>query len=606
MKGRALCGLGLIPVLFNIWVAALGAPTIPQTKSNDSIPLQGESRDVWDSIVPSSELVYHKCFGDFECARLQVPLDYLAKYPDEAHAYIAIIKYASDPVEYPEYSESWGGPILFNPGGPGGSGVAFVLGAGPDLQKMVGSQYSIIGFDPRGVGNTRPTVSCFDTPYDRLLFEVKGGGRTLGSGGGEEVGELFARGKLFGNICSANGAAKDLQHLGTAHVARDMLTINDCIWNLAPKEVPRKGLQYWGYSYGTALGITYATLFPDKVERMILDGVVDANDWFNGPKEKMLVHAEVVMDSFYKFCFEGGPLRCSFYTGSKPEDIQKRLTHLLQSLRTQPLPYSISPYGTSQTELFTYSHLRTMIAFSLYFPLQIFEPLANFFVLLESSLELGYLGTDPRSRPPLACSLDELASLFNSGLLAFESQMAIWCGDSSSITNLTLADFRKRFEQLEEQSPTMGHFLATRIPPCAGWLSEAKEKPPKFEEAKETDKWRGAPIMFIGNTGDPLTPLENAYSMAKLFPANASVTMVQEGEGHCSLAAPSECMFGAIQTYLATGKAPPEDKRYCRRVLAPFVGTVSGNSKRSEALETIKRVGQRLHRRAAAIYFYPT
>ena len=604
MKHRALCSFGVIPAFFNIWVSAAGASTVPQTTRNHSIPLQqGQNGDVWDSMVPSSELVYHQCYGGFECARLQVPLDYLAEYPDEAHAYIAIIKYASDPVEYPEYSESWGGPILFNPGGPGGSGVAFVLDAGPGLQKMVGSQYSIIGFDSRGVNNTRPTVSCFDTPYDRLLFDVKGGGRTIGSGGDEEVGELFARGKLFGNICTANGTAKDLQHVGTAHVARDMLTINDCIWNLAPKKVRRKGLQYWGFSYGSALGITYATLFPDKIERMILDGVMDVNDWFNGPKDKMLVHAEAVMDSFYKFCFEGGPLRCSFYTGSKPEDIEQRLTHVLESLRTQPLPYSISPYGTSQTELFTYSHLRTTIAVALYSPLQLFEPLADFLVLLESSLELEYLGTDPRIRPPLTCSLDEFASLANSNLLVMESQMAIMCGDSPSMTNQTLADVRKWFGQIDKQSPTMGPFLATRMLACAGWMSEAKEKPPKFEEAKETDKWGGAPIMFIGNTGDPITPLENAYSMAKLFPANASVSMVQEGEGHCSLAVPSECMIGAIQTYLATGKAPPEDKRYCDRVLAPFVGAVSGSSKRSEALETMRNVGQQLHRRTGGGYF---
>ena len=550
----------------------------------------------WGSIVPSPKLVYHQCYGEFECARLQVPLDYLAENPDEAHAYIAIIKYASDAADYPEYSESWGGPIFFNPGGPGLSAVQSLLEGGRNLQQVVGSQYSIIGFDPRGVNNTRPAVSCFDTSYDRLLFDVRSGGRILGSGGGDEVGELFARGKLLGNICTKDEKAKDVQHLGTATVARDMLSINEAIWDLAPKEIDRKGLQYWGLSYGTALGITYATLFPDKIERMILDGVVDVNDYFSATGTKSLVDTEEVMGSFYEFCFKAGPIRCQFYIGSKPEHIQERLTNVLTALRTQPLPYSISSYGTSQTELFTYSHLRTIISESLFFPLQSFEMLANFLVLIESSLELEYLNVDPGTRPPLTCSRDGSASLFNGALLTAESSSAIFCGDAPSVTNLTLADFRKALKGFQKQSPTMGAIFAANILPCVGWMSQAKEKPPKFEEAKETDKWGGAPILFIGVTRDPITPLANTYSMAKLFPANASAIMVQEGEGHCSIAVPTYCMIGAIQTYLATGKTPPKDKRYCSRVEAPFLGTLSGNLIRSEAVDTMRKVGQQLGR----------
>src|SRR4029077_6003960 len=103
-------------------------------------------------------------------------------------------------------------------------------------------------------------------------------------------------------------------------------------------------------------------------------------------------------------------------------------------------------------------------------------------------------------------------------------------------------------------------------------------------------------ILFIGNTGDPVTPGENAYSMAKLFPANASATMIQEGEGHCSVAIPTECMLNAVQTYLTTGRAPPEDQRYCHRVEAPFLGALSENPKRSEALVSMREVARHLHR----------
>ena len=565
-------------------------------KSNDSIPLEkGGSGDfTWDSIVPSPELVFHQCYGGFECASLQVPLDYLAENPDEAHAYIAIIKYASDPINYPEYSESWGGPILFNPGGPGVSGVGAVLDAGPGLQMEAGSQFSIIGFDPRGVNNSYPAISCFDTPYDRILFNVRRGDRILGSGGGEEVGELFVREKLLGNICTTDEKAKGVQHIGTEYVARDMFAINEAIWDLAPKEVRRKGLQFWGISYGSALGITAATLFPDRIERMIVDGIVDVIDYFSGAEEKTLTDTELVMDSFYEFCFKAGPLMCQFYTGSKPEDIRERLNNLLEALRTQPLPYSIPLDGTSQTELFTYSILRSIVSSWLYAPLVYFESGAELLVFIESSLELGYLDASLGPGPPLTCPSDEHTDFVNSGLLEGESLTAIYCNDIPSFTNLTLADFREYMERMIKQSPSTGPLWATIILPCVGWMSEAPKKPLKFQEAKDTDKWEGAPILFMGNTGDPVTPLANAYSMAKLFPANASAIMVQEGEGHGVHSVPSECMFNAIQTYFSTGEVPPEDQRYCNRLEAPFLGVLSGNPKRSEAVDTMRRVGQQL------------
>ena len=593
MKHQTLYIWGVIPILLNVWVAPLGIFALPSPKSNDSKPLEtGEF--VWDSIAPSPELVFHQCYGAFECARLQVPLDYLAEDPDGAHAYIAIVKYTSDPVNYPEYSESWGGPILLNPGGPGGSGVEFVLELGPDLQNMAGSQFSIIGFDPRGVNYTLPAVSCFDTPYDRVLFEVRSGGRIAV---GDELGEVFVRGKQIGNICTTGEKAKELQYLGTASVARDMRSINEAIWDLAPTDIGRKGLQYWGFSYGTALGITYATLFPDNVERMILDGVVDVIDYFSGGMKKDLTDTEAVMNSFYEFCFRAGPMKCQFYTGTKPEHIRERLNNVLEALRTQPLPYLIDSYssGTGQTELFTYSHLRMTIFGALYSPLQTFEMLAEFLVLIESALEAQYLTTDPGTRPPLTCPLDEYSDSWNTALLTTEANIANYCGEVS-FTNLTLADFRKILEGLREMSPTVGDLWATSILSCIDWTPQAREKPPKFVEAKETDTWEGAPILFTSTTSDPVCPFENAYSMAKLFPANASAIMVQEGEGHCSISVPSDCMIAAIQTYLATGKVPPENERNCSRPEAPFLGILSGKLKRSIAVENMRNVGLQIHR----------
>ncbi|RPB25150.1 hypothetical protein L211DRAFT_867569, partial [Terfezia boudieri ATCC MYA-4762] len=298
-----------VNTLMLIVIALFLAKVHTRPISNDtSAPKPGEGWDfTWDSITPTPNLVYHRCYNTFECARLEVPLDYLSSEQCSETASIAIIKLISDPTEFPEYGKKWGGPLLLNPGGPGGSGVGMVLESGHEIQKVVGKQFSVIGFDPRGVNNTRPLASCFDSAVDRILWNVKGSGR-IPRISEEGLGEAFVWGRIMGQVCTSGNRAEEGKFLGTASVARDMLAITDATWDLSKSGI-RKGLQFWGFSYGSVLGITFATLFPDKVERMIIDGVVDVFDFFALDMLKNLQNTEEVMDSFYIFCSQAGPLK---------------------------------------------------------------------------------------------------------------------------------------------------------------------------------------------------------------------------------------------------------------------------------------------------------
>lgn len=118
----------------------------------------------WDDITPSPDLEYHDCFDTFKCARLELPLDWLAAdngTDDGRTVAIAVVKL---PAVVPTNHSTYGGPIFFNPGGPGGSGVDSQLGIGPYIQSRVDKpnvrHYDIVSFDPRGVGYSTPNVDC--------------------------------------------------------------------------------------------------------------------------------------------------------------------------------------------------------------------------------------------------------------------------------------------------------------------------------------------------------------------------------------------------------------------------------------------------------------
>ena len=194
------------------------------------------------------KLTWSSCQG-FQCARLTVPLDY-AK-PDGATVSIAVLKAGAKGHRR--------GSLVVNPGGPGGSGVQYAAAADFIVSKQVRDSYDIVGFDPRGVGSSQP-VTCLD---DRELDAFLGEDPTPDTKAEEQ--SFAANAKDFAAKCAAKGGPL-LAHVSTIEAAKDMDILRAAL--LSPK------LDYLGKSYGTFLGATYADLFPAKVGRFVLDGVV--------------------------------------------------------------------------------------------------------------------------------------------------------------------------------------------------------------------------------------------------------------------------------------------------------------------------------------------
>ena len=258
----------------------------------------------WTAITPTPDLQYHPCYNNtFQCARLLVPLNWSnpngTTTPDSPHAAIAIVTL---PATVPATSPSYAGPILINPGGPGGSGTELALGLGAALQALVDvpgvRHYDIVGFDPRGVALTTPSAACYASQFDRAADGMRADGMpSLLAPGGVEMRVAMARGvaRLCEGVDSGGGAGSVFRFFSTAAVARDMLEIVDRIEEMARKTNRRTPkachggcgggkarLQYLGFSYGSILGNTFASMFPGRVGRMVVDGIADAEDYTSG------------------------------------------------------------------------------------------------------------------------------------------------------------------------------------------------------------------------------------------------------------------------------------------------------------------------------------
>ncbi|GAA0340066.1 alpha/beta hydrolase [Actinoallomurus spadix] len=201
--------------------------------------------------------------GKAECGWLPVPLDY--RHPNGKKISIAVSRLKHTDTKH------YKGVLLANPGGPGGSGL-YLSGGLANMFTSVGhkeipAQYDIIGFDPRGVGSSRPALTCDPHYSDPIRPDYV-------PHSAKAEGKWKARSKAYAQAC-AKKFGWLLPHLRTTDTARDIDGIRAALG--------QKKISYYGFSYGTYLGATYGTLFPKRVNRMVLDGNVDVREvWYKG------------------------------------------------------------------------------------------------------------------------------------------------------------------------------------------------------------------------------------------------------------------------------------------------------------------------------------
>ena len=465
------------------------------------------------------DLKWQPCFENFTCTRLQVPLDYAD--PSVGTTAINFIKHAA-PRPFTGTRD-----ILFNPGGPGSSGVEDVLSDIDTLRFFLGDSHNIVSFDPRGTGNSSSEIDCFQgnedsrNRFNALYIPV------VDASSPQSEAQVWALAGAYGDWCTASHQNDTVRFVSTSAVAQDMLR-----YVSVSHDYPDGKLWYWGVSYGTAIGGVFASLYPDRVGRMILDGQIDLVDWYAGTLKSNIIDQDKMVEQFFQYCYKGGPEKCAFYADS-PEKIEQRVRDLVETIRREPIGVT-NRSVVNRPIIITYEVMRFALLSALYQPVTQWPGLAqNLF-----ELEMGN-----------GASTSYLAEEFHG---PFQGATVL-CTDAGGRYNLSTPElFSQHVEVMKSQSNWTGE----------AWLHPVECRnmhitpPPsqQFNFPTSTTNTTDYPILFVSNTLDPITPLSGARKMQTHF--SGSSLLVVDAMGHTSMGAASNCTVRYVQDYLG-GKLPP-------------------------------------------------
>jgi pimeloyl-ACP methyl ester carboxylesterase len=245
-------------------------------------------------------------------------------------------------IKFPAKTKPYKGMVLANPGGPGVSGVELIRNLASEKVPFLGLNYDFVSWDPRGSGYAVPPGNCALSDNLRIPLGPAVKRRALDklygpSLPGQYFDNVYEVANQVGRECSGSiGGPNDAgPHMSTATVARDMISILDAYAKTADGkgcEVDASLLNFWGISYGTFLGQTFASMFPNRVGRVLLDGVLDPDETAKESGMNMVTQSDEAFSSFFLYCHLAGPLACPFYTGTTPHDIFLRFEAIVNQL----------------------------------------------------------------------------------------------------------------------------------------------------------------------------------------------------------------------------------------------------------------------------------
>jgi pimeloyl-ACP methyl ester carboxylesterase len=484
-----------------------------------------------------SKLSWGKCYGQFQCGTLQVPLDY--GRPNGPTISLAVVRLpATDPSRRI-------GSLFLNPGGPGGSGVDYAVFAGPELYTPeVRARFDLVGFDPRGIARST-ALRCFGTDkqwgpfFTSFAFPLTD----------DELQEWIAADRYLVGACDRRGGAI-ADHMATADVARDLDRLRAAVGD--------SQLTYAGVSYGSYLGVTYANMFPDRVRALVVDGVLDPIAWSTGrgneaattPFSTRLrsdVGAQATLDEFFRLCDAAGT-RCAFSGGAAA-----RYAALAERLRARPVQI-VFPDG-STAEL-NYSIL---IAFTLgaMYDSSSWPDFAAMLADVEEQAGARTIGARAeRFRgAPAYITKRGFPRYFN----ALEGFPAVACADSDNPNAYDA--WWNAGAAADAAHGYFGRIWTWASGICASW------------EHTDAGRYMGPfnrrtanPVLVVGNTFDPATPYHGAVTVAGLLPGSALLTV--HGWGHTSLFL-SACADQVITRYLVD-RQTPQPGTFCDQDVTPF------------------------------------
>ncbi|RVD87262.1 uncharacterized protein DFL_001504 [Arthrobotrys flagrans] len=550
------------------YLAAAAASIIPGFTL--AVPT-GEKQYFFDTIPASLDLKWYPCNQTYECARLSVPLNPLEP-KNGLRSEIPIIKRPANK------SDEYKGIILTNPGGPGGLGIGFIFNNGNEIANFTGPGWDIIGFDPRGMGYSKPNGALgwngvplvapnlqnatYIAPNQlgKRAIRADHYGLKIAPRPASWIESIYEAGAEFNELLQANGNADNqaVPYMTTPNVAFDMLQIAKADARLKGKSEDNVLVNYYGLSYGSVLGQTFTSLYPQHVGRFVIDSVVDLEDWYNADIRSTLQHTDEGVAAFFTRCFDAGPEKCSFFTGHTSGAIRDRYNNLWANFDTAKAAQegwaNITEVATGQEVMKTillqvpYNALLTFPAYA--------KTLTTIEALVKANnataanmLEIGaqWIGSEDPNDP-------------TRGENVFET----WCSDSNnpSMVGSDLPVPQEFIDTVRNYSVSSGE----RFIQVYGICSRLKLRP-KWRFSGKIGGDTKTPVLFIGLSKDPITPVENAEK-ARTLHKGARMIYV-EAVGHGILGQRNWCVFDKVRAYFQNLTLPGHDNR-CPQGEVPF------------------------------------
>jgi pimeloyl-ACP methyl ester carboxylesterase len=436
-----------------------------------------------------------------QCSTLQVPFDYNNPSAGTFTLYVKLLPAANPTLRI--------GSMMVNPGGPGFGGSSLADDASYYFSTDITDHFDIIAWDPRGTGKSTPAVNCVDD-YDEYF------GIDSPPDSPEENQALIDASQAFNDECMAN-SGEILPYISTQASATDMDSIRQALGE--------DKISYFGFSYGSELGATWATLFPQTVRAAVFDGAVDPQATSSQEGMAQAGGFEGQLTTFLAACSENST--CAFYNGGKAE---AAFDALLFALDAKPLVVSKDRTPVTQGVAFT------AVAQAMYSD-------SNW-----PQLEQALVDAQQGDGSGLLQLYDDYYQRKEDGSYGneLEAFLAISCLDDPGSTSIK--DVEDAVPDYVAVAPRLGANFGYGYS-CALWPVKPAIK------IDVTGKGAG-PIVVIGTTGDPATPLESTRKMAAAL--EQGVLLVVEANKHTGYGA-NECINTAVDSYLIDLTVPVND-----------------------------------------------
>lgn len=475
---------------------AAESPTAPDDSAGNDTAQPGTIS--WDSCSAGPT-------GQYECGNLDVPFDY--ENPSAGTFSLYLVRRLADS------AATRIGSMLVNPGGPGFGGTVVAEQAEWYLSSSLMARFDVVGWDPRGTGKSTPAVDCIDE-YDPYF------------GIDSPPNDATAKQKMIDltqelvDLCVARNGEM-LKYISTEATARDMDSIR--------RALGEEKITYFGFSYGSELGATWVTLFPDTVRAAVFDGASDPNaDGFDQAMAQ-LKGFERQLDAFLADCAKRPS--CAIYNGGKPAALFDKL---VQDIDAKPLASSAGRTPVTQGVFYT-AVIQAMYSNTLW-------------PRLEAALAQAVTGNGAG----LLRLYDQYYERKFDGTYGneLEAFLAISCLDDPESS--TIADIDADIPKFAAAARRLGEYFGYGYA-CALWPYRVAQR------VTVTGKGAG-PIVVIGTTGDAATPLASTRNAVKNL--ERGVLVIVEADRHTGYGL-NPCVVKAVDGYVLELQVP-DNETYCR------------------------------------------